>query len=121
MNVGRAEGVPGKNDQWVLPVCRTLRLIESVVEEVDCHLSTEVGAPDSNDNQDVGVRLDLLGGLLDPLKFILVVLAWQVEPVAVGGPGTGPVAEFIIRGLDHCLHFTKFVVMNKLFQALCIK
>jgi hypothetical protein len=44
-----------------------------------------------------------------------------MEPVTVGGTGTGPVAEFIIRGLDHCLHFTEFVVMNKLFQSTAIE
>ena len=116
VDVRTGQGVPGKDHQRSLAGSWGLRLIEAVVQEVNGHPSTQVRAPDPDNDQDFGVTLDLFSGRLNPGKFFLVVVGWQVQPVAEVRSGTRALPQLLVRGVDHCLHFAQFVIVNKLLQ-----
>ena len=65
--------------------------------------------------------MDLLGSLLDAGEFVLVIVNWQVQPAAEVVAGTSAFAQFLVSGVNHCLHFLQFVFVNKRSQFTTVK
>ena len=121
LDVGRAHAVADVVDLRGLPDALRDVVVESVTKEFDRRARAEVGAADADDEEDVGITLDLLRRLLDPRELFLVIIHRKVDPSEEVVPLSVLRDEPVLRVLCLELHGRDLVIGDEVLCACALK